>query len=346
MTPGRAGRRACIALLLLAIVDCVAFSSPAHGQRAYEVVMVLPRAAGDTERAFEQYFAELGVVVNVQLLRYSGRDADQRALYGRLRELAPDLIYTWDTPTTLAVAGPADGDRQRYIRDIPIVFTSVADPVAAGLLHDPRRPGRNVTGVIPLAPLPAQIKAITAYRAFQTLGFVYDPGRAATLAVRDQLRTLAREQGFKLVDQAIPANAAGELETAAIERSVAGVRARGAQFLYLGPETFVSGPLQQQVAHAAIAQKLPTFSALEEAVRRHGVLFGLVSPARNVGRLAAIKALRILREHVPPEEIPVETLPGFTPLINIKTALAIEAYPPLLLLEAADIVTPDDLPIP
>ncbi len=86
-------------------------------------------------------------------------------------------------------------------------------------------------------------------------------------------------------------------------------------------------------------QGLPSFSALENAVRRHGALFGLVSPQSNVGRFAAIKALRILQQHVPAADVPIEPLQGFSPLINMQTALTLEDYPPLLLLEAAEVVS-------
>ncbi len=110
-------------------------------------------------------------------------------------------------------------------------------------------------------------------------------------------------------------------------------------FLYIGPETFVSGPLQEIVVRAAVEQRLPSFSALESAVRRHGALFGLVSPQSNVGRFAAIKALRILQQRVPAAEVPIEPLLSFSPLINMQTALELGAYPPLLLLDVAETVT-------
>ncbi len=121
--------------------------------------MVLPRPEGELERAFEKYFAKVGAVLHVEVLIYSGRPADQPALVAQLRRLAPDLIYTWDTPTTLAVAGPVGGDPVQYIRNIPVVFTSVSDPIAAGLVSNLERPGRNVTGVIPLAPLPTSAQS-------------------------------------------------------------------------------------------------------------------------------------------------------------------------------------------
>ncbi len=61
----------------------------AHSEHSYEVAMVLPRPEGEVERAFEKYFAKLGVVLHVDVIVYSGRPADQPALLAQLRRLAP-----------------------------------------------------------------------------------------------------------------------------------------------------------------------------------------------------------------------------------------------------------------
>ncbi len=95
------------AVVLACSCACVPLSPPAqaHPGRTYDIVMVLPRPKSDTERAFEEYFAKRGVSLHTTVIFYSGRPDDQPALITRLRRLAPDLIYTWSTPTTLAVAG-------------------------------------------------------------------------------------------------------------------------------------------------------------------------------------------------------------------------------------------------
>jgi putative tryptophan/tyrosine transport system substrate-binding protein len=319
----------------------VAFAAAAEapGARQYQVAMVLPRPEGETERAFEEYFAKRGFPLTVTVVPYSGRSADRPALIAQLRRLGPDLIYTWDTATTLAVAGPVGSDAGSYIHDIPVVFTAVSDPVAAGLVTNLTHPGRNLIGVIPLAPLAVQINAIGEYRPLHTLGLVYDGSGRQTLAVRDHLRELAREQGFALLEEPIPLNPDGEPDAAEIPSLVASLKTRGADFLYIGPETFIRGALQDVVVLAALAARLPSFCPLESAVRRHGALFGLVSPPNNVGRFAAFKAMRVLQGQASPADMPIETLQHFSPLINMQTALHLQVYPPLLLLDVAEVTT-------
>lgn len=331
-----------VAALLCAVAStsaALAGAAAAPGARPYQVAMVLPRPEAETEQAFEEYFAERGLPLNVTVVPYSGRRAEQPALIARLRQLAPDVIYTWDTPTTLAVTGPVDSDAESYIHNIPVVFTAVSDPVAAGLVADLRHPGRNLTGVIPLAPLAVQINTIGEYRPLHTLGLVYDSRARQTLAVRDHLRKLALEQRFALLEEPIPLDADGEPDAAAIPALVGSLKTRGADFLYIGPETFIRAALQEVVVRAALAMGLPSFCPLESAVRRHGALFGLVSPPNNVGRFAAFKAMRILQGRASAAEMPIETLQHFSPLINMQTALHLQIYPPLLLLEVAEVAT-------
>ncbi len=302
--------------------------------------MVLPRPAGETERAFVEYFAKRGITLHPVVLQYSGRPADQPELIAKLRRLAPDLIYTWGTPTTLAVAGPTDGDPHRYIRDIPVVFATVADPVAAGLVTTLEHPGRNVTGIDPLPAVAVQLNAINAYRAFHVLGFLYVDKAHAGLTLRQQLRALAGTQHFTLLEAPVPLDAHGEPDAGALPGLMRQLKEGGADFVYIDPDTFFAGEsIEERVGRAALEAGLPSFAARASTSRNWGVLLELFSPQINVGRFAAYKAMRILTQQVAPANEPIETLRRFSLLINMPTALRLQAYPPLLLLDAAQVVT-------
>ena len=71
--------------------------------------------------------------------RWSGDDNDRiKVVAQELVRLEPDIIVTGGVPATAAV--------QRETRTIPIVFQTVADPVASGLVARLERPGGNITG--------------------------------------------------------------------------------------------------------------------------------------------------------------------------------------------------------
>jgi putative ABC transport system substrate-binding protein len=84
----------------------------------------------------------LGWIVgrNVRVdLRWTGDDINPvRALAQELVGLQPDVILASGTPATSAV--------QRETRTIPIVFASLAEPVASGIVGRLDRPGGNITG--------------------------------------------------------------------------------------------------------------------------------------------------------------------------------------------------------
>src|SRR6516165_1118656 len=98
--------------------------------------------AKTTVSAFTQALAGLGWADgrNVRMdVRWAGGDANRMpALARELVALQPDIIVTSGTAATVAV--------QREMRMIPIVFVTVGDPVASGLVERLDQPGGNMTG--------------------------------------------------------------------------------------------------------------------------------------------------------------------------------------------------------
>lgn len=63
----------------------------------------------------------------------------------RFRQFASELLAT-SPDVVLAAASPSVAALQQASRSVPIVFTSVADPVGAGFVESLARPGGNTTG--------------------------------------------------------------------------------------------------------------------------------------------------------------------------------------------------------
>ena len=93
--------------------------------------------------AFTQALADLGWTDgrNMRMdVRWGGGDNDRvRALAQELAGLQPDIILTNAIPAIVAL--------QQETRTIPIVFASVSDPVASGIVARLDRPSGNITGV-------------------------------------------------------------------------------------------------------------------------------------------------------------------------------------------------------
>ena len=96
----------------------------------------------DRLAAFVQGLQELGWTVgrNLQIdYRWGAGNVERyRTFAAELVALTPDILVT--------VGAPAVEALQRATRTVPIVFTSVTDPVGGGLVTSLARPGGNTTG--------------------------------------------------------------------------------------------------------------------------------------------------------------------------------------------------------
>lgn len=260
------------------------------------------------------------------------------ALVEEIKALKPDLVYTWGTPVTLGVVGRWDDPPSpAHVSDIPVVFALVAAPVLAGIMPDLASSGRNVTGAVHVVPLETQLRAMQSYRAFDRIGVVYSRSEQNSRAIVAELEALAPSMGFTVTARTFAENAEGQPVADGAEDLVAEIAADGADWLYYLPDTFL-GTIYDRITPAALANRLPTFGAAELAVRQGGALVGLVSRYYSVGQLAASKALQILRDGVPPSEIPASTLRRFALIINMDSARALEIYPPLAMLNYAEVL--------
>ena len=329
-----ARRRVLKAALALAAVPAPLLAAA----RPLRIYMILFRGETGVEKGFRDYFRDHGVAVEL-IVRDVAQDVTVvPALVREARTLRPDLIYTWGTPVTLAVAGRHDGvDPALNITDIPIVFTMVASPEGAGLVRSRASSGRNLTGTSHVVPTAQQLSAMRAYRRFERLGVVYNPAEPNSQQVLKDLRSAALADRFTLVEYAVPLDQQGKPQAGALSGLVAALAAAKVQLLYMGPDTFLAAN-RAIFTEAALRHRLPVFSATELALRDGKALFGLVSGYESVGRLTAHKAVQILHRKIAPAAIPIETLARFSYLVNMSVASQLQFYPPLKVINYAELI--------
>ena len=118
-----------------------------QGDRVRRIGVLMPYDENDPVAklqlsALTQALADLGWIDgrNVRMdLRWAGADINRmRALAQELVGSQPDIILAGSTPVTVAL--------QRETRTIPIVFATVSDPVASGIVARLDRPTGNITG--------------------------------------------------------------------------------------------------------------------------------------------------------------------------------------------------------
>jgi putative ABC transport system substrate-binding protein len=118
-----------------------------QGERVRRIGALMSRAADDPEgqaglAAFKQGLGQFGWSDgrNVRVdTRWGEDDAERDRKYAaELVELGPDVI--------LAIGSLSVTSLERVTQSLPIVFAAVGDPVAAGFVETPARPGGNTTG--------------------------------------------------------------------------------------------------------------------------------------------------------------------------------------------------------
>ena len=146
-----------------------------------------------------------------------------------------------------------------------------------------------------------------------------------------------------LLERTFRTNAQGQPTADGVEELVAQLQAEGAQWLYLLPDTFL-GSVYARVTPAALQAKLPCFGAAELAVRSGAALTGRVSRYYSGGQLGGAKAVEILVGGESPAAIPVERLKRFSLLVNMRVAHSLRLYPPIDMLNYAEVIAVGDAP--
>jgi len=306
--------------------------------RPWRIHAITYRGRTDVERGFADYFAARGIAVEIAWRDIALDTARLPALVDEIRRERPDLVHTWGTGVTLGIVGRWDeADRSRYVSDVPVVFSLVAAPAGAGIVRDLRAPGRPVTGVSHVASVAAQVQAMTSYRPLRAAGVVYSRNEPNSVAVLDELRALGRRQGFAVLTEPFRADAAGRPSGDGAAELVRGLQARGADWLYMPPDSFLSTQARDTVVPAALAARLPVFASTEQLMAA-GALLGLVSRYYNVGQFAAYKAEQILAGKMAPGRIPVETLTRLSLQINLRVARRLGMLPPLAMFNYAELI--------
>ena len=326
----------------------VGIAGPVHAQARgkqtkasapYRIYAITFRGMTDVEKGFKEHFAARNIPVAITFRDLNRDPARLPEFIQEIRSTRPDLIYTWGTSVTLGVVGPFNAtERSHYITDIPVVFTLVASPVLAKLTPDLVSSRRNLTGVYHVAPTEAQIRTMASYRPFEALGVLYTPTEQNSVVIIDEIRRLARNNKFTVVDRTFRLDANRKVTAEGAADLVRELKEAKAQWLYLPPDSFLGTKAQDVIIPAAMEIGLPTFASTEQLMEA-GALAGLVSRYYSIGQFTAYKAEKILMDKIDPAAIPIETLKRFSFQIRMEAAERLKLPPPLPMLNYAELIT-------
>jgi len=166
------------------------------------VTKIATHAALDAdEKGFEAGLASVGFKdgVNVRYLRMNaeGDMAKAEAIAKQFVEQKVDMIHAIATPTTQAVV--------KHTKTIPVVFSSITDPVSAGIVPKDSAPGKktgsNLTGVSDQWPVALQMEIyVKMLPSAKRWGTIYNPAEANSVRHIKAMRDALQKLGMTLIE--------------------------------------------------------------------------------------------------------------------------------------------------
>ena len=230
------------------------------------------------------------------------------------------------TPVALALA--------TSIKDIPIVFGTVTDPVGAGLVSSIDKGENNVCGMSDAIPSEQHIALFKKVAGLKTLGYIYTSNEANSISALEQVQRGCKEAGLELVTQAITNSSEVQAAAKAIVDRVDGI--------YLTTDNTVFSALSSLVQVFGQAKK-PIFSADVTGAEAGGCLMASGFNDYKAGRATGEMVVKILKG-AKPADLPVRfmTEPSDSDLLfDLDVAAACGITIPQDLLDSANEIIKD-----
>ena len=263
----------------------------------------------DAERGIRAGLQRSGLVegrdYTVRLRNAQGDMPTLSTLVDTAQSDGADLLVTLSTPTLQAALQRA--------RTLPIVFTFVADAVAAGAGRSNTDHIPNVTGVPTQSPYDDLIDAVRAcLPQARRIGTLFVPGEVNSVSNKDRMAAAARRAGLELV--ALPVNSSTEMPDAALALCTKEIDAVVQVGGNLTTVAFAS------ITQAALRYRVPVFGALSSN-SHDGAAVVVARDYYDGGLAAGTMAARIMRGESP-ASIPFEPLQTTKTIINDGAARA------------------------
>lgn len=241
-----------------------------------------------TEQGIQDELAERGIAVTFDLQNANGdvntaTQIAQKFLADRL-----DAVVAIATPNAVAAAN--------IIKDKPVIFSVITDPVEAGLVGEDLKGQANVTGLSDKVDDLANITLFARVAQIHTLGYIYTSSEANSASSLASIQAACTELGLHLITQSINNSSEVKQATEAIIKRVDAI------YLTTDNTVFSALPALIEVAHA---NKKPLFSCDTTTAAEGGCLIASGFDYYKAGRATGVILADVLSGKKP-SDIPVK----------------------------------------
>ena len=231
-----------------------------------------------------------------------------------------DLILAIATPNAQAAAN--------VIKNTPVLFTAVTDPVEAGIVNSMENPGGNLTGTTDMNPVAQQIELIKEFIPELTdLGVLYNPGEVNSVVQVDILKETTKAMGIKLHEATVSNSSEVSLAASSLIGDV--------DAIYVPTDNIIVSALPS-VLNITNENKIPVFAS-ENGQVRQGAIATLGIDYKLLGIQTGKMAAKVLNGSAT-AEMPVESSDELKLYLNKKAAENLELEIPTAVLERANVI--------
>lgn len=266
---------------------------------------------------FQAALEDAGISVEYDLQNAQGDQSTAASIAGTFAEGDYDLVLAIATPTAQAAV--------QAISEVPILFTAVTDPAAAGLVESNEAPGGNATGTSDKNPVKEQLELVQQLAPEATsVGIVYSSAEENSLIQVEWAQEAAAELGLT-IETATVANSS-EVQQA--------VESLDVDAFYVPTDNTVVSALETLLQVAEQRQVL-VIAAEGDSVERGSVATVGLS-YYDLGYQTGQMAIKILTEGADPATMPVQYQEDLVLYLNTGAAERMGVTIPQALLDEAD----------
>jgi putative tryptophan/tyrosine transport system substrate-binding protein len=300
-----------------------------RSQSAVPVIGLLGTAAASEWKPYvDAFYRGLGEVGYVEGRNVAIEARWANGQYERLPAMAADLIQR-QTTVIVALSTPAARAAKAATATIPVVFTTISDPVQMGLVASLNRPGGNVTGVTNLSAEvgPKLLELLReAVPTAKIIALLVNPTNPTAETLSKSLQTAARASGLQLH----VLNASTEKELNSVFMTLRQLQAEG---LVVVSDVFLTTQ-SEQLAALTVRHAMPAIFQDRQFASAGGLMtYG--GSITDMYRQAGVYTGRILKGEKP-ADLPVVQATKLELTINLKTAKALGLNIPNSLIGRAD----------
>lgn len=276
------------ATLLFGTLSCSKKSANSEKKVKIGIAKIVQHVALDSvEQGIVDYLKDNGIDAEYDLQNANGdvNTAAQIAL--KYKDENVDVAVGIATPVALALANS--------IKDIPVVFGTITDPLGAGLVTTLDHGEGNVTGMSDAIPTEQHIALFKEIAGIKTLGYIYTSSEANSVSSLELVKNACQKLGLNLVTQSITNSSEVKQAAETIVNRVDGI--------YLTTDNTVFSALSSLIQVFEKAKK-PIFSGDVTGAMNGGCVIASGFNYYKAGRATGEMVLQILNGKKP-SELPV-----------------------------------------